>query len=478
MDPMDRREMVVGAARSEAGFETPVPEQHTAALETEAIAGRRLATRSILVGLVVIAGWLLIQLGWERVWFYEVILALFAVIFYADYRLGVSRFARPWQPYLFVALGAALLAFTLVVPNPFVDNWPTPMRLRFGNFVYMMAFLAPVALSYSPLLMVWAGLCCAFFWGIGVLWVLALPETVTWLDFPPASGDLAAGGEAATGLLGFYLRPEFVDIEARIQDVIVILLFSSVLALVVWRSRRLVMRQIAVARERANLARHFPPSVVDRLARQDKPLGAVRAQPVAVMFVDIVAFTEFAEGTPPERVVETLRAYHVLIERRIFEYGGTLDKFLGDGVMATFGAPEVGSRDAVNALASACAIQRDMADWNVARRRAGEPPIAVSIGLNYGEGVLGDIGSERRFELAVLGDVVNVASRLEALTREVGCGVILSGDLVGAARRQDAGAAADLLDGFSEGASRSLRGRAQPVTIWTLAAPSTAAQGA
>ena len=106
MDPMDRQKMVMGAARSEAGFETPRPEQHTAALETEAIAGRRLATRAILAGLVVIAGWLLIQLGWERVWFYEVILALFALIFFADYRLGVSRFARPWHPYLFVALGA------------------------------------------------------------------------------------------------------------------------------------------------------------------------------------------------------------------------------------------------------------------------------------------------------------------------------------------------------------------------------------
>ena len=452
--------VVTRRASSETGFEAPVPEQHTTAFQTEAAAGRLLATRAILAGLLVIAGWLFIQLGWERVWFYQVIIALFALIFFANYRLSISRYARPWQPYLFVALGAALLTFTLVVPNPFVSNWPTPLRLRFGNFVYMMAFLAPVALSFSPRLMVWAGACCAAFWALGVLWVIGLPGSVTWADMPQAAG-------VVPDLLAFYLQPQFVDAEAHVQEVIVLLLFSSVLALVVWRSRRLVMRQITVARERANLARHFPPAVVERLARQDKPLGAVRAQPVAVMFVDIVAFTRFAEKAAPEAVVATLRAYHARIERCIFEYGGSLDKFLGDGVMATFGALEAGPRDAVNALAAACAIQRDMAAWNEARERAGEPPVAVAIGLHYGEVLLGDIGSERRLELAVLGDVVNVASRLEALTRELGCCAILSQDLAEAARRDDPQAASGLLEDFSEGAPHSLQGRSQPVTIWS-----------
>ena len=295
-------------------------------------------------------------------------------------------------------------------------------------------------------------------------------QTVTWDDMPlglaaedageRAPDSLSGVGEALPDLLAFYLRPHFVDVEARIQDMIVILLFASVLALVVWRSRRLVMRQIAVARERANLARYFPPTVVDRLARQDKPLGAVRAQPVAVMFVDIVAFTEFAEASEPERVVETLRAYHARVERAIFVHGGTLDKFLGDGVMATFGTPDAGPRDAVNALATAAAIRRDMAAWNETRREAGEAPVAVAIGLHYGEVVLGDIGSERRLELAVLGDVVNVASRLEELTRTLGCRAALSGDVVEAARRQDPAAAESLLADFREGAPQALRGRA------------------
>ncbi len=442
------------------GFEAPVAEQHKGAFEAEAIAGRRLATRTILAGLAVIAVWLFVQIGWQRVWFYEVILGLFALIFYTDYRLSISRYARPWQPYLFIALAAALLAFTLVIPNPFVSNWPVPMRFRLGNFVYMMAFLAPVALSYSPRLMAWAGLCCAVFWSLGVLWTVSLPDTLTWADMP----DL---GEASTEeLMLFYLQPGFVDIEARIQDVIVMLLFAAVLALVVWRSRRLVIRQISVARERANLARYFPPSVVDRLARQEKPLGAVRTQPVAVLFVDIVAFTRFAETTAPEKVVETLRAYHARIERCIFEFGGTLDKFLGDGVMATFGAPEAGPRDAVNALAAACAIQRDVAAWNTEREHAGDPPIAVALGLHFGEVVLGDIGSARRLELAVLGDAVNVASRLEGLTRELGCCTVLSDDLVTAARAQDAEAAAALLSDFEEAAPQDLRNRAEPVKIW------------
>ena len=91
---------------SRTGFEAPVAAQHKAAFETESRAGRRLATEAILGGLAVIAVWLFIQIGWEQVWFYEAILGLFALIFFIDYRLSISRLARAWQPYIFIALAA------------------------------------------------------------------------------------------------------------------------------------------------------------------------------------------------------------------------------------------------------------------------------------------------------------------------------------------------------------------------------------
>ena len=259
--------------------------------------------------------------------------------------------------------------------------------------------------------------------------------------------------------LTLFLDPYFVYVEGHIQDVVIVLLMAGVLALVVWRSRRLVLSQIGLARERANLARYFAPTVVDQLAQLDAPLGATRVQPVAVLFADIVGFTRFAEGSDPQTVVATLRQFHGRLERAIFDHGGTLDKFLGDGVMATFGTPQVGPHDARNALAAALAVCAAIGSWNGERSARGEPPIRVSIGIHYGPVVLGDIGSERRMEFAVLGDVVNVAQRLEGLTRQLDCQIVVSDDFVDALRAEGARrggcAAGGLLCRRAPGAARS-----------------------
>ncbi len=439
-------------------------DQYASALRAEELSGRKLATWAFLAGIAVIAIWLFLQIGAPRVYFYQAILALFALIFVADYGLSRSRHARSWHPYLFSALGIALLAFTLVVPNPFVENWPTQMRLRFGNFVYMIVFLTPIALSYSPRLMLWSGFAAVVAWGVGVAWVVALDGTVTWLDMPDR-GRVPTSDE----LLAFFLQPGFVDLEARVQEIIVVLLVAGVLALVVWRSRRLVMRQIAVARERANLARYFPPTVVDQLADLDEPFGEVRSQPVAVMFADIVGFSKLAENQAPDEVIAVLRDFHARLERDIFDHGGTLDKFLGDGVMATFGTPNTGPQDAAHALDCARAILETIGQWNAERAARGEAAVKVSIGIHYGEAVLGDIGSARRLEFAVLGDVVNVANRLEALTRTLGCRLVVSDAVVQAAKRQAGEAAETLITGLRQGTPQSLRGRVEPVGIWTFA---------
>ncbi len=236
--------------------------------------------------LLIIAAWLFIQVGAPRVWYYQVILGLFALLTLSNYALAGSRYDLPWRPYAYTALSLALLVYTIVVPNPFVESWPTQTRLRFDNFVYVLLFLGPIALSYRPTLMIWAGLCAALAWAVGVGWVLQLPGTITWLNLPPLPCP-----QALRTCCGSTSTQHFVDLQARAQDIIAVLLLAGVLALVTWRSRRLVLRQITIARERANLARYFPPTVVDELAQLDRPFAATRQQPVAVMFADIVGFT-------------------------------------------------------------------------------------------------------------------------------------------------------------------------------------------
>src|SRR3546814_15214240 len=111
------------------------------------------------------------------------------------------------------------------------------------------------------------------------------------------------------------------------------------------------------------------------------------------------------ESASPPTVIALLRGLHARLETAVFEHEGTLDKFLGDGVMATFGTPEPGPRDAANALAAGRAMLRTVEEWNRERIAAGEPPITLSIGIPYGEVVLGNLGPERPPDFPVLGDV-------------------------------------------------------------------------
>src|SRR6266446_1177916 len=162
-------------------------------------------------------------------------------------------------------------------------------------------------------------------------------------------------------------------------------------------AKRREMERLRAAAERArhNLSRYFSPNMVALLADRDEPLGAVRRQTVAVLFVDIVGFTRMAERMMPEAVVAMLRDYHERMTATIFACGGTIDKYIGDEIFAVFGVPETNADDAANALRCADMMLSALDCWNEERQARGEPRLAIGIGLNYGQAVLGDVGSGR-----------------------------------------------------------------------------------
>jgi adenylate cyclase len=206
---------------------------------------------------------------------------------------------------------------------------------------------------------------------------------------------------------------------------------------------------------------------VDELADANRPLDQIRNQSVAVLFADIVGFTTLSEAEPPEAVIALLREFHARMQAAVFAHSGTLDKYLGDGLMATFGTPYPGTRDAANALAAARSMAVSLADWNTTRQQRGLSAIRVGIGLHWGPVVLGDIGGENRLEFATIGDTVNVASRLEHMTRELSADVAASEDLVSALRSTlGPGEADKLLEGFIETEPRVIRGRGGNLAIF------------
>jgi adenylate cyclase len=222
------------------------------------------------------------------------------------------------------------------------------------------------------------------------------------------------------------------------------------------------------AQARTNLSRYFSPKLVEELSKHDQPLGPVRRQNVAVLFADIVGFTQISENQPPEMTMALLREFHKRMEEQVFSHNGVMEKFIGDALLATFGVPYPGERDAFDALRCAHGMLESLSRWNAERTEVDEQPVRIGIGLNFGPAVLGDIGSERNMAFAVIGDTTNTASRLEGLTRKLGCDIVASGAFVDAVRRQASEDCEILLAGYSDGGSYALRGRKKEVPVWTF----------
>ncbi|MBV8568628.1 MAG: response regulator [Methylobacteriaceae bacterium] len=233
------------------------------------------------------------------------------------------------------------------------------------------------------------------------------------------------------------------------------------------RLREIRRQRDEAQRMRANLARYFSPNIVEVLAEQDEPLGPVRRQDVAVLFADIVGYTGLAETMAPEEVMQTLRDYHGRMSKEIFACGGTLEKFIGDAMLATFGVPHPSERDAGNALRCADLMFSTLSGWNAERRAAGLPEISMGIGLNYGPAVLGDLGGKHGMAFAVIGDTVNTSSRLQDLTRILATPLVASDALVQAAGTADC--VEGMLKRLRPAGERQLRGRAGAIKVWTLA---------
>jgi len=174
---------------------------------------------------------------------------------------------------------------------------------------------------------------------------------------------------------------------------------------------RLAREEVA----RANYSRFLPEYVVTQMLENPDSfkLGGV-LQTITILFADIRGFTRISEHAPPEKIVQLLNRYFSAMTDIIFAHGGTLDKYLGDGLMALFGAPTVTPNDASNALSTAVAMQRRLIGINLELREEGFPEIGIGIGLHTGEVTVGYIGSERRSEYTAIGDTVNTASRLES----------------------------------------------------------------
>ena len=297
-------------SRSRRDTETDTVQFAQAALAAAKQEGLQLAVRARYVALAVIACLLpIMNPAWEQL-YYVALLGLFALIGWAQARVGRVGVSRPELALLFCDL--ALLTFVIVGPNPFGSGrWPAAMQLHLGNFIYFV-LLSGATLAYSWRTVIAVGTWTSALWIIGITWVWWQP------DRDPALTARIAAAIGNDHRLFQLISPNSIVFGERIQEIVVFMIVAVTLAVAVRRSNDLLIRHAAVERERGNLARYFSPNVVEELSGHDEPLRQVRTQNVAVLFVDIVGFTAFADARTPDEVVRTLREFHALMEQEVF----------------------------------------------------------------------------------------------------------------------------------------------------------------
>ncbi|WP_374466548.1 adenylate/guanylate cyclase domain-containing protein [Ferrovibrio sp.] len=432
------------------------------AITDEEQRGLVFAFRARVIAVIAVMLWLVLLIEPQRQLYYLSVSFALLLLGVIPHLLRHHRHAVLVR-FAFVLLDAILITAVIILtpPGEIDSGFPIQMRVRGPEFLYLMLLIVGAALSYSPLQVIWTGFCVVMAWGIGVLLVQMRADT---LQYDPAAEN------SPEAILRLVTDPHFVGFFNLMNQVVLAVIATAILAAAVWRSRRMLLRQTRAEIARADLARYVSPDVADAIIESDQAFGAPTTREVTVLFADIVGFTALSERLPPDRVVRLLKSFHERGSRVVFRHGGTLDKYMGDGFLATFGAISDVPDAAARAVRCTLDLQDEIERWNAKRAARGAETIRLSTGVHCGPVVVGNIGSDRRLEFSVVGDAVNIASRLETLTRQLGCRIAVSAHCLETARRY----AADLPEFASAGDVR-LDGREQSVAVWVwpVALPDT-----
>lgn len=299
-------------------------------------------------------------------------------------------------------------------------------------------------------------------WDLAAILLLGLASfACAYLPSPvlAACGTLALlGGWAVTAQLAFEHRHLWLDMTFPAAAVLLNAAFAAV-------GRTIGERRLRrdAERQRRNLSRYHSPLIADLLAESDRSGFAEREQAAAILFVDLRGFTGRSERMSPADTAGFLRDFHRRVERAALAHGGVLEQFTGDGAMMIFGVPNPGPRDAAAALACARDLVAAVRRWSRDLVTAGRPPIAIGIGIHYGPVVITRLGGQEQIQLTAAGDTVNVASRLEALTKAHATTLAVSGAVIAAVR---AAGREDLLADLAELPEQPIRGREAGVPVW------------
>ena len=311
----------------------------------------------------------------------------------------------PWFLYLSIVVDMALL-LALIWSFHIEYGQPPSFYLKAPTMIYVFIFIGLRVLSFRARYVMVAGLTAAAGWAMLAAYAVH------------GSG----GREMITRDYVEYMTSNSVLVGAELDKIIAILVVTVVLAVAMSQARRLVVRSAAEGAAARDLARFFSPEVARQITASEDVIeaGAGQARDAAIVFCDIRGFTRYAHSVSPGEVITMLTEYQQALVPHLLGHGGTIDKFMGDGIMATFGAVRPSETAAADALRAVDAVMEAAAAWNRFRAAQGRPVHRVNAAAAFGPIVFGAVGDIDRLEYTVIGDPVNQAAKLEKANRTQG----------------------------------------------------------
>jgi adenylate cyclase len=397
-------------------------------LHEEELSGFAFAFKARAIALGVVFMWVVFSSSWTRLPVLIAAMALFFVVGWIGYATAKSRYMLAIQA-VCALIDVAIIVMASHYPEHDWYEWALQSWLRRSAFLYLVAYVAASALTFSVKIVLVTGAAALLGQLASFAFVLHSAERVDSFRGFTAQGAL--------DLLRQLIEVQGIDdpVVFMANQLVLLAITTGLIAAAIWRARHHVERAVMAETERANLGRYFSPNVVERLASDVRGLEAGRAQDAAVMFVDVIGSTRRMEAIRPEEVITIIRAFHRRMVPIVFRHNGSVDKFLGDGLMAVFGAPEKTPYEARDALLCAVEILDTIDQWRDQLIAVGRVATTVGIGIHFGPVIQGNVGIADRMEFTTLGDTVNVASRLESMTRQFDAGILLSLETLAAAER-------------------------------------------
>ena len=232
----------------------------------------------------------------------------------------------------------------------------------------------------------------------------------------------SGGTQGVTNDYVHYMTSNSILVGAELDKVVTILTVTAILTVAITRARRLLIKAVAEGTAVRDLSRFFSPEIARQItaAEHQVRVGQGQKRDAAILMTDIRGFTALATTTAPDVLMQLLAEYQSRLVPIIQRHGGTIDKFMGDGIMATFGAVAPNPTYAADALRAVEAVLSEAERWRAACDARDIPTCRIGIAVTEGPVIFGAVGDDTRLEYTVIGDAVNVAAKLEKYTKTEG----------------------------------------------------------